>query len=194
MAFRNSFSKRFIRVGSLVGLLALALWSCDTQKLDLGVKSDSTNGHVIWHSATKKIELSVEIGKLVRTGTDSAGTFHFTDSIVVTAKDKEGNLLTNFRSREGQTTFPFDKVIFRDFLWECADSSEIEGSDLTWHRGLRLGIEIEGELQVVTKIGLVQGEYLVGDALLRSYEIGHVSSAVRWDELAGGREAYQNDN
>ncbi|HEX2899335.1 MAG TPA: hypothetical protein VHS96_06415, partial [Bacteroidia bacterium] len=74
--------------------------------------------------------MRVEIGKLARTGPDSAGTFHFTDSIVVTAKDRQGKLLANFRSREGQTTHPFEVATFRDFLWECADSSEIEGSDL----------------------------------------------------------------
>ena len=192
MAFRNSFPRSFVRLSCLLGISALILSGCDKLKSDPGTQTNSANGHIIWHSASEKLELTVEIGKLVQTGPDSAGTFHFADSIVVTAKDRNGKLLAHFRSREGQTTAPFELVTFRDFLWECEDSSQIEGSDLFWHNTAQPGIEVEGELQVVTKTGLITGEYLLGDMLMRHYEIGKVFTAVRWDELAGGRDGFEH--
>ena len=144
MAFRNSFPRSFVRLSCLLGISALILSGCDKLKSDPGTQTNSANGHIIWHSASEKLELTVEIGKLVQTGPDSAGTFHFADSIVVTAKDRNGKLLAHFRS------------------------------------------------QIVTKTGLVTGEYLLGDMLMRHYEIGKVFTAVRWDELAGGRDGFEH--
>lgn len=183
------------RAVCLLALLALVLVACQKKadsKADAGKPAGS--GPIFWHSSLDSLELNVEIGRLLKTGPDSAATIHFLDSIVLVANDKHGKRLVHFKSLGGVTGPPYDFISFRDFLWECEDSSQIEGSNLFWRNSAQPSIEVKGELQVVTKTGLVTGEYLLGDMLMRHYEIGKVFTAVRWDELAGGREGFENEN
>ncbi len=195
MAFGNPSSKFISRAGCLLALLALVLVACQKKadsKAGAGNPTSAGTGQIVWHSSLDSLELNVEIGRLLMTGPDSAATIHFLDSIVLVANDKHGKRLAHFKSREGVTAPPYDLISFRDFLWECEDSSQIEGSDLFWHNTAQPGIEVEGELQVVTKTGLITGEYLLGDMLMRHYEIGKVFTAVHWDELAGGRDGFEH--
>lgn len=181
------------RVGCLLALLALVLVACQKNadsKAEAGKPAGS--GPIFWHSSLDSLELNVEIGRLLMTGPDSTATIHFLDSIVLVANDKHGKRLVHFKSLGGVTGPPYDFISVRDFLWECEDSSQIEGSNLFWRNSAQPSIEVKGELQVVTNIGLITGEYLSGDMLLRQYEIGKVFTAVGWDELAGGRDGFEH--
>lgn len=84
-------------------------------------------------------------------------------------------------------------MAIRDFLWECEDGTEIEGSDLFWHVHGPDDITVEGDLQLITDKGIVMGTDLVGDLLLTRYEVVMVQSVVLWDQVAGGREGYRHE-
>ncbi len=93
--------------------------------------------------------------------------------------DAAGALLLHLTAKSAISLFPYKDFSFADFSLQNEDSATFEGKNLVWpylERRDRVGLL--GPTLLLAPTFLVECDTVVGDLLLRGYEILHVKSAT----------------
>ena len=77
---------------------------------------------------------------------------------------------------------PWSEMNWMGYSLETADATTFEGDELMWpYRGRKEQVALLGPTLVITQTVMLEGDTVVGDLLLRGYEILHVLSAIAID-------------
>lgn len=167
-----------------LGLLILVFGlGCERQsKVDMSAPHKKSP--ISYHAEGKHHRLGVVIGG-AEVNTLEGNALDLKDSIRIDILRPDNRPWARIRANSGISLPPYDEAILHEFIWETEDGTEISGTQFTWTKGKEFPIQIPGEVELATDEGLVLGEGLKGDLLLRRYEIQKVTGVVNWDELAG---------
>lgn len=167
-----------------LGLLFLAFVGGCEDSNQVEAPSHPVNLPISFHAEGKHHRLDIVIGSAAVAPKESAA-LSLKDSVRIDLVRPDGRAWARVRAKSGQSLRPYKQVTLYQFLWETEDSTEITGESLIWDRDAALPVHAPGEVELITAEGLIMGEDLRGDLLLRRFEIQRVLSVVRWDDVAG---------
>lgn len=100
--------------------------------------------------------------------------------------DDRGQTLLHLAAQTAIALHPYTEMNWHQYGLENAEATTFEGEDLVWpYLGDRAQVGLLGPTLVLLPEAIVEGDTLVGDLLLRGYEIKHVRSVMPLDQAAG---------
>ena len=162
--------------------LTLAMGCGEKSKMHMPISNKKSP--ITFRAAGPHHRLDITIGS-ADVAPEESGALSMKDSIRIDLVRPDGKTLAHVIAKSGQSLQPYKQVTLSQFLWETEDSTQITGESLIWDREAALPIHAQGDVELITSEGLVMGEDLQGDLLLRQFEIQRVISVMRWDDVAG---------
>ena len=93
--------------------------------------------------------------------------------------DHEGRLLLHISAQSGIALHPYKEISLRSFNLETQDSTTFDGEELVWpYAQSRDRIGLLGKTLIVMPKAVVEAETVIGDILMRGYEVVHVLSLL----------------
>jgi hypothetical protein len=99
--------------------------------------------------------------------------------------DARGETILHMAAQNAISLHPFTEMSWRTFSLGNEDATTFEGDELIWpYQAQRDRVGLLGETLLILPTAIVTGDTVVGDLLLRGYEILHVTSVLPLDEAA----------